>query len=85
MTNPRPSQLVEAIDRLLANDWRVAHALVQNLDDPIAWRVHGLVHRMEGDLANASYWYNRAGLVVDDARSIEDEINELREYLNRAT
>ncbi len=81
MTNPRPKQLAEAIDRLLANDWRAAHALVQDLDDPIAWRVHGLVHRVEGDLVNAAYWYDKAGVTIDDARSVEDEISELREYL----
>ena len=81
MTNPRPKQLAEAIDRLLANDWRAAHALVQDLDDPIAWRFHGLVHRVEGDLVNAAYWYDKAGVTIDDARSVEDEISELREYL----
>ena len=81
MTNPRPNQLAEAIDRLLANDWRAAHALVQDLDDPIAWRLHGLVHRVEGDLVNAAYWYDKAGVTIDDARSVEDEISELREYL----
>jgi hypothetical protein len=53
VTNPRASQLAEAIERLLANDWHAAHVLVQDLDDPIAWKVHGLVHRVEGDLANA--------------------------------
>ena len=84
MTNPRPNQLAEAIDRLLANDWRAAHALVQDLDDPIAWRVHGLVHRVEGDLVNAAYWYDKAGVTMDAARSVEDEISELREYLERS-
>lgn len=79
--NTRASQLAEAIERLLANDWHTAHGLVQELDDPIAWRVHGLVHRVEGDLANARYWYDKAGLTIDDARSVEDEISELREHL----
>ena len=41
-------------------DWERAHALVQ--DDPgadAAW-VHAYLHRREGDLANAAYWYRRA-------------------------
>jgi hypothetical protein len=41
-------------------DWERAHALVQN--DPgadAAW-VHAYLHRREGDLANAAYWYRRA-------------------------
>jgi hypothetical protein len=55
--------------------------LVQELDDPIGWRIHGLVHRVQGDLPNSRYWYEKAGVTLDEARSIEDEINELRDYL----
>ncbi|HKK13050.1 MAG TPA: hypothetical protein VKA14_00125 [Gammaproteobacteria bacterium] len=42
-------------------DWEAAHRLAQN--DPSAagaW-VHAYLHRKEGDLANAAYWYSRAG------------------------
>ena len=80
---PHPQQLADAIQRLLANDWPAAHALVQDLDDPIAWRIHGLVHRIEGDLSNARYWYNKVGAQIDATRSVEDELTELREYLER--
>lgn len=41
-------------------EWDKAHVLVQ--DDPsreAAW-VHAHLHRIEGDLDNAGYWYNRA-------------------------
>ncbi len=41
-------------------DWHRAHNLVQ--DDPgaeAAW-VHAYLHRQEGDLGNAAYWYRRA-------------------------
>ncbi len=44
-----------------AGRWDDAHALVQ--DDPgdnAAW-VHAYLHRAEGDLSNAAYWYRRAG------------------------
>jgi hypothetical protein len=47
---------------LVANgDWGAAHNLVQ--DDPsdeAAW-VHAHLHRIEGDIGNAGYWYNRSG------------------------
>jgi hypothetical protein len=42
-------------------DWNRAHVLVQ--DDPsrdAAW-VHAHLHRVEGDLGNANYWYRKAG------------------------
>jgi hypothetical protein len=42
-------------------DWSVAHGLAQ--DDPGqsgAW-VHAYLHRKEGDVDNAGYWYAKAG------------------------
>lgn len=45
-------------------NWERAHALVQ--DDTTtegAW-VHAYLHRKEGDLRNASYWYGRCGKPV---------------------
>ena len=84
MTDAHTTVLAKAIERLLANDWRAAHRLVQDLDDPVAWRIHGLVHRVEGDLANSRYWYGKAGVTLDDARSVEDEISQLRDYLDQA-
>jgi hypothetical protein len=81
MMNPHATALVEALELLLARDWRAAHALVQDLDDPIAWRMHGLVHRVQGDLSNSRYWYDKAGAKLDTERSVEDEINDLRDRL----
>ncbi|GAB3937710.1 hypothetical protein [Mucilaginibacter myungsuensis] len=41
-------------------DWRKAHDLIDQLtDQPSAW-VHAYLHRKEGDIWNADYWYNRA-------------------------
>ncbi|SEG33815.1 hypothetical protein SAMN05421819_2571 [Bryocella elongata] len=42
-------------------DWDRAHALVNDLGTPDAMSVHAYLHRKEGDEANASYWYRRAG------------------------
>ncbi len=42
-------------------DWARAHAVAQaEAGQPAAW-VHAYLHRVEGDLANADYWYRRAG------------------------
>ncbi len=43
-------------------DWDQAHALAQadEADRQCAW-VHAYLHRKEGDLANAAYWFRRAG------------------------
>jgi hypothetical protein len=44
--------------------WDEAHKLVQDeVGTDSAW-VHGYLHRVEGDLGNAGYWYRRAGQPV---------------------
>ena len=42
-------------------DWKRAHETVQAERSKAAARVHAYLHRKEGDLSNADYWYNRAG------------------------
>ncbi|HEY0055543.1 MAG TPA: hypothetical protein VGB63_09320 [Pedobacter sp.] len=42
-------------------DWEKAHELVQDLNDKSAAHIHAYLHRKEGDLFNADYWYRRAG------------------------
>jgi len=43
------------------NDWARAHKIVQDEDSRDAAWVHAYLHRVEGDLGNAGYWYRRAG------------------------
>jgi hypothetical protein len=45
-------------------DWTRAHAIVQDEEDVDAAWVHAYLHRIEGDLGNAGYWYRRAGKPV---------------------
>jgi hypothetical protein len=42
-------------------DWDAAHKIVMNEDTPEAAWVHAYLHRVEGDLGNAGYWYRQAG------------------------
>lgn len=42
-------------------DWHKAHSLVDSLHDETACWVHAYLHRREGDLGNANYWYQNAG------------------------
>ena len=41
-------------------EWEQAHDAVQSSDPACSW-VHAVLHREEGDLPNAHYWYGRAG------------------------
>lgn len=42
------------------DEWDRAHDIVQVRSDRDASWVHAYLHRVEGDLANAGYWYRRA-------------------------
>ncbi len=54
-------------------DWNRAHACAQQQEgDPGCDWVHAHLHRQEGDLGNARYWYRRATRPVP-AISLQDE------------
>ena len=61
------------------NDWDKAHHMVDSLDDTIACWVHAYLHRKEGDIGNADYWYRRAG-----KKRPADSLNEEWEMIVKA-
>jgi hypothetical protein len=62
--------LREALAHLQQGNWQAAHDIVQREDSSDACWLHGIVHVLEGDLANARYWYARAKRAFsDDTRS----------------
>lgn len=67
----------EAIARLRDGDWQAAHAIVQRLDDALASRIHALCHRIEGDMANARYWYRQAKVPLPDGLSVQEELDAI--------
>jgi hypothetical protein len=42
-------------------EWTQAHGLVDELESKGGMAVHAYLHRKEGALSNAEYWYARAG------------------------
>ncbi|MGE5369171.1 MAG: hypothetical protein ACM3PD_06195 [Chloroflexota bacterium] len=46
--------------------WDGAHKCVDTRDDANSMWVHAYLHRKEGDVANARYWYARAGRPPQD-------------------
>jgi hypothetical protein len=72
-------RLAEAIAHLETGHWQQAHAIVQQDESsPLACWAHGIVHLMEGDLANARYWYREAGRAFPDGAAPAAEIAALR-------
>lgn len=52
---------LEALWHDARGEWRAAHERVQSESGEEAAWVHAYLHRKEGDLSNAHYWYRRAG------------------------
>ena len=46
--------------------WDQAHDAAQKGEDSPGRWVHAYLHRKEGDLGNAAYWYRRAGRAMPD-------------------
>ena len=63
-------------------DWARAHAIVQDEAGVDAAWVHAYLHRVEGDLGNAGYWYRRAGQPVATGR-VEAEWDRIVLALSR--
>ena len=40
--------------------WDAAHVIAQDIDTIVGAWIHAYLHRKEGDLSNAAYWYRRA-------------------------
>ena len=57
---PLATPMLRAVWHGLRGDWEAAHELAQAQDDAEGAWVHAWLHRIEGDLGNADYWYRRA-------------------------
>jgi hypothetical protein len=55
------SKALAALWHAAKGDWNKAHDLAQAQDDESGAWVHAYLHRVEGDLSNADYWYRQAG------------------------
>jgi hypothetical protein len=86
MVSQLTPRLVEAVEHAVAGEWQQAHLIVQDHEtDRIANWIHAVVHRMDGDLGNARYWYKRSGRTLRDDVSIEAELHEIRAELQVKT
>jgi len=75
--------VLEALWYLRKGNWDRAHAIVQEHENEQAYAlVHAHLHRIEGDLANAGYWYRRAGKSVSNM-ALEEEWKTLAAHFLR--
>jgi ABC-type tungstate transport system permease subunit len=70
--------LKQAIEHLERGEWQAAHEIVQADSSDLASWAHAIVHLLEGDEANAAYWYKRAGRAMPDTLDLDEEIQTLK-------
>jgi hypothetical protein len=65
LTGPNPplslSFYLQALWYDAKGDWEKAHTIIQDIPDKTASWIHAYLHRKEGDIWNADYWYSKAG------------------------
>ena len=78
----RNGDIEQAVALALSGDWDAAHAIAQRHEGEEAadW-LHAVLHRIEGDLANARYWYGRCGRRPDAFEATDAELAAIRESL----
>jgi hypothetical protein len=54
------------------NKWEQSHDIAQDIHTSQGSWIHAYLHRVEGDTANAGYWYRKAGKTYP-AESLADE------------
>ena len=59
--NPEWPPALRAMWEDAKGNWNEAHAVAQEIEDKTGSWIHAYLHRKEGDLGNAGYWYRRAG------------------------
>ena len=62
-------------------DWEEAHSIAQEVHDSEGYWVHAYLHRVEGDLGNAEYWYARAGKPVKAREDLNEEWDQMARVL----
>ena len=75
--------LHDALRLIEEGDWQAAHTIVQSDSSQMASWAHGIVHLMEGDRANAGYWYRRAERELPEDVEIAREIAALKAEMAR--
>ena len=74
------SEVLQALWFDKKGDWDRAHQIVQAVLSADGSWVHAYLHREEGDLWNARYWYSRAGR-AESKVDLAAEWKEIAEFL----
>jgi hypothetical protein len=71
---------LQALWHAAKGDWETAHITAQEDKTVSGSWVHAYLHRVEGDLSNAGYWYRKAGR-SEASSSLQAEWKEIAKAL----
>jgi hypothetical protein len=74
----------QALDFLAAGEWQKAHEIVQKEKSTTGSWLHGIVHILEGDRANAEGWYRRAERAFPGMDAAPGEIAAARREIEKS-
>jgi len=74
------NDLLKALWHDAKGDWESAHNLAQDVTTKDGSWIHAYLHRKEGDLSNAPYWYHKAGKSVCK-KNLHEEWEEIAQAL----
>jgi hypothetical protein len=88
LSSDQPPEKISEVLKALWYDgkknWDGSHNIAQEIDNTEGSWVHAYLHRKEGDLSNARYWYSRAGK-SEPRMSLKEEWTTLvRHFIERA-
>jgi hypothetical protein len=78
---PNGSDFLQSLWYDAKGNWSKAHEIIQNIDDKNAAWIHAYLHRKEGDMGNADYWYRRAGRKRPDMALTEEWADIVKSFL----
>jgi hypothetical protein len=70
------NDLLKALWYAGKNNWHAAHNIAQEIHTREGSWIHAYLHRVEGDIGNATYWYHKAGRPMPEG-ALENEWEEL--------
>ena len=61
--NNTNSDILNALWYAKKNQWFKSHDIIKNIDSYFGYWIHAYLHRVEGDILNSHYWYNKAKII----------------------
>ena len=77
LTNPEL-----AMWHAMNDNWNSAHRTAQSIKNELGAWIHAYLHRIEGDVKNANYWYKRANRSPSQ-NTLKDEAEEIIRFVTQ--